>query len=60
MTDTYRETYRTLLRFSNVDNVAELSPLWSRLANSHKSEQHTILTQEFNKVCMSRGLSTEY
>ena len=51
MTETYRET---------VDNVTELSPLWSRFANSHKSEQHTILTQEFNKVCMSRGLSTKY
>lgn len=58
--DTYRETYRTLLRFSNVGSIAELSPVWNRLANCHKSEQHTILTQEFHKVCMSRGLSTEY
>ena len=57
--DTYRETYRTLLRFSNVQEVGELSPLWMRLANCHKSEQHTVLTQEFQKVCMARGLSTE-
>ena len=58
--DTYRETYRTLLRFSNVGSITELAPVWNRLANSHKSEHHTILTQEFHKVCMSRGLSTEY
>lgn len=58
--DTYRETYRTLLRFGNVDSITELAPVWNRLANSHKSEHHTILTQEFHKVCMSRGLSTEY
>ncbi|KAI2501865.1 hypothetical protein MHU86_12630 [Fragilaria crotonensis] len=58
--DTYRETYRTLLRFGNVDNVNELAPVWHRLANCHKSEQHVVLTQEFHKVCMSRGLSTEY
>lgn len=58
--DAYRETYRTLLRFGNVGSVAELAPLWNRLANCHKSEQHTILTQEFHKVCMARGLSTEY
>ena len=57
--DTYRETYRTLLRFSNVGEVSELAPVWSRLAICHKSEQHTVLTQEFQKVCMSRGLSTE-
>ena len=57
--DTYRETYRTLLRFSNVQEVGELSPFWMRLANCHKSEQHTVLTQEFQKVCMARGLSTE-
>jgi hypothetical protein len=58
--DSYRETYRTLLRFGNVGSVTELAPLWNRLANCHKSEQHTILTQEFHKVCMARGLSTEY
>ena len=57
--DTYRETYKTLLRFSNVGDVNELSPMWSRLANCHKSEQHTVLSQEFQKVCMSKGLSTE-
>jgi hypothetical protein len=58
---TYRETYRPLLRFSNLDNATELAPFWNRLANCHHtSEQHTILTQEFHKVCMARGLSTEY
>jgi hypothetical protein len=58
--DIYRETYRTLLRFGNVGNVGELAPLWNRLANCHKSKKHTVLTQEFHKVCMSRGLSNEY
>ncbi len=58
--EAYRETYRTLLRFSNVGDVAELPPVWQRLANCLKSEQHTVLTQELQKVCMSRGLSTEY
>jgi hypothetical protein len=48
----YRETYRTLFRFSNVGDVAELPPVWRHLANCLKSEQHTVLTQ--------RGLSTEY
>lgn len=55
-----REAYRTLLRFSDVGDVAELAPVWQRLANCHKSEQHTVLTQELQKVCMSRGLSMEY
>lgn len=58
--EAYRETYRTLLRFSNVGDVTELAPVWQRLANCLKSEQHTVLTQELQKVCMSRGLSTEY
>lgn len=33
--------------------------MWQRLANCHKSEQHTVLVQEFHKVCQSQGLSTE-
>ena len=36
--EAYRETYRTLLRFNNVGSVDALTPLWSRLANCHKSE----------------------
>jgi len=57
--EVYRETYRTLLRFGNVAQVEQLAPVWKRLANCAKSEQHTILVQEFQRVCMSRGLSTE-
>lgn len=57
--DTYKETYRTLLRFCNVHTVDSVAPLWSRLANCGKSEQHIILTQEFQRICMSRALSTE-
>lgn len=57
--EVYRETYRTLLRFSNVPSVEQLAPLWQRLANCTKSEQHTIMVQEFQRVCMARGLSTE-
>lgn len=30
-----------------------------RLANCSKSEQHTIMTQEFQRVCMAKGFSTE-
>lgn len=55
----YKETYTSLLRFGNVGNVEEVAPLWTRLANCGKGEQHTVLTQEFQKVCMARGLSTE-
>lgn len=57
--EVYRETYRTLLRFGNVAQVEQLAPVWRRLANCSKSEQHTILVQEFQRVCMARGLSTE-
>lgn len=57
--EAYRETYHTLLRFGNVSQVEQLAPLWQRLANSAKSEQHTVLVQEFQRVCMSRGLTTE-
>lgn len=57
--DTYKETYHTLLRFCNVTRVDEVAPLWIRIANCLKSEQHVVLTQELQKICMSRGLSTE-
>lgn len=57
--ETYRETYRTLLRFCNVASVDEVAPFWARLARCHKSEQHTVMSQEFQRVCMARGLSTE-
>ena len=57
--EAYKETYPTLLRFCNVMRVDEVAPVWSRLANCLKSEQHVVLTQEFQRVCMSRGLSTE-
>jgi hypothetical protein len=57
--DAYKETHTTLLRFCNTSTVGAVAPMWTRLANSHKSEQHTVLTQEFHKVCMARGLSTE-
>ena len=52
-------TYRTLLQFGNVAQVEQLAPVWRRLANCTKSKQHTILVQEFQRVCMARGLSTE-
>jgi hypothetical protein len=57
--EAYKETYRVLLRFGNVNSVDEVAPVWRRLANAHKSEQITILSQEFNKVCMSKGLATD-
>lgn len=56
--DTYKETHRVLLRFCNVANAEDVAPLWKRLANCHKSEQQTLITQEMQRVCMERGLST--
>jgi hypothetical protein len=56
--EVYRETYRTLLRFCNVSRPEDVAPVWGRLANCTKSEQHTLLTQEFHRVCQARGLDT--
>ena len=57
--EAYKETHRVLLRFCNVAHVDDVAPVWKRLANCHKSEQHTLLTQELQKVCVARGLSTQ-
>ena len=57
--DVYKETFRTLLRFGNVSRPEDVAPVWGRLANCAKSEQHTLLTQEFHRVCQARGLDTE-
>ena len=37
----------------------EVAPVWVRLGNCHKSEQYKLLSQELQKACMARGLSTE-
>lgn len=55
--EVYNETYQTLMRFCNVGHPDEVAPVWGRLANCTKSEQHTILVHEFQRVCMARGLS---
>ena len=57
--DTYKETFRTLLRFCNVAEGTGVAPLWPHLANATKGEQHVVITQELQRACMSRGLSTE-
>jgi hypothetical protein len=57
--EAYKETHPTLLRFCNASTVDAVAPVWARLANSHKSEQHTVLTQELHNVCMARGMSTQ-
>ena len=57
--ESYKETYTTLLRYCNVATPDGVAPVWSRLANSHKSEQHVVLTQELQKVCRARGVSGE-
>ena len=57
--DAYKETYATLLRYGNVSHPEDVAPVWTRLANCAKSEQHIVLSQEFQKVCMARGLSSE-
>ena len=59
ITEAYKETYRMLLRYCNVGEPGNVAPVRPRLANCHKSEQHTVLSQELQKVCMARGLSTE-
>lgn len=56
----YKETYQMLLRFCNVSTTEAVAPIWRRLANCTKSEQHTIMVQEFQRVCMARGLSPEF
>ena len=57
--EVYKETYRTLVRFCNVGLPIEVATVWSRLANCAKNEQHTVLIQEFQRVCRGRGLATE-
>ena len=59
ITEAYKETYQMLLRYCNVGEPGNVAPVRPRLANCHKSEQHTVLSQELQKVCMTRGLSTE-
>ena len=56
--DVYRETFSTLTRYCNVEQAEDVAPVWRRLANCSKSEQHTILTQEFQRVCGERRLAT--
>ena len=57
--EAYKETHQVLLRFCNVKEANDVSPVWERLANCHKSEQQTLLTQEMQKVCVARGLTTQ-
>ena len=57
--EVYKETFRTLLRYCNVAEPLEVSPVWRRLANCAKNEQHTVMTQEFQTVCRARGLGTD-
>jgi hypothetical protein len=57
--DASKETYSVLLRYNRVEDTSKVAPVWKRLANVQKSEQQTILQQEFAKVCSNRGLATE-
>ena len=57
--EVYRETYSILMRYCNVSRPEDVAPVWRRLANCAKSEQQTILNQEFQRVCRERKLSTE-
>ena len=47
------------MRYCNVTHVEAVAPVWARLANCNKGEQHTVLVQELQKVCISRNLTTE-
>ena len=57
--DVYRETHGMLTRYCNVTQPSDVAPIWKCLANSSKNERHTIMTQEFQRVCHERKLSTE-
>ena len=58
--DAYRETYTVLQRYCHVATVEELVPLWARLARGSKSEEQSILQQEFTRTCTkNRGLSPD-
>ena len=57
--DAYRETYMVLQRYCQVSTVAELAPLWGRLARGSKGEQQSILQQELTRVCAGRGLTPD-
>ena len=57
----YKTTDLTLLRFCNVSTAEAVAPIWRRLAKCTKSEyQHTIMVQEFQRVCMARRSSPEF
>lgn len=56
--EVYRETFSMLTRYCNVEQPQDVAPIWKRLANSTKSEHHTIMTQESQRVCNERNLST--
>ena len=57
--EAYRETYTVLQRYCQVETVAELAPLWGRLARGGKGEQQSILQQELTRVCAARGLTPD-
>lgn len=57
--EAYRETYPLLLRHCRVEDPVDAPTLWSRLANAHKGEYYTILTQECMSVCRTRGWAPE-
>lgn len=59
ITEASKETHWVLLRYCNVREADEVASIWRRLANGHKREQHTLITQELQKVCVARGLSTQ-
>lgn len=57
--EVYRETFSTLLRYCNVAQADRVAPLWRQLANCTKSEQYTILSQEFQRMCGEQKLATD-
>ena len=57
--DAYKETHRVLLCYCNVTSPDDVAPVWKQLPNGNKSKQHTLLTQETQKVYMACRLSTE-
>jgi hypothetical protein len=60
ITEVYRETYTTLVQTLQSQTHPKMShPCGNASRNSAKGEQHTVIANEFNRVCRAKGLAPE-
>jgi hypothetical protein len=59
MQEAYRETYHTVVHYSVSATLWHSQKPWHPFADANKSENHTIIAQEFQCVCMAQGLLTD-